>query len=193
MYLISDSTPPEMYEFYAASKDDKNIWIRHVQHAVSKWVNAHTTHAKAFHRFVVYKLRFITSWVLFLHFGKYKEKCNYPETIMDCKSHRKHKHLFAFAEQNKCSMFFIEPVLSSQVMRSAHWFLYNNNNNTNNNSQMAELLTPEARHSSGEAHFCLYPFFGHYPELVTIGEGRVIKSSYKNETQVVINCLIIEV
>lgn len=58
---------------------------------------------------------------------------------------------------------------------------------------MAELLTPEARHSSGEAHFCLYPFFGHYPELVTIGEGRVIKSSYKNETQVVINCLIIEV
>uniref|UniRef100_I3JVV5 Rho guanine nucleotide exchange factor (GEF) 2a n=1 Tax=Oreochromis niloticus TaxID=8128 RepID=I3JVV5_ORENI len=36
MYLISDSTPPEMYEFYAASKDDKNIWIRHVQHAVSK-------------------------------------------------------------------------------------------------------------------------------------------------------------
>uniref|UniRef100_A0AAX7T657 Rho guanine nucleotide exchange factor (GEF) 1a n=1 Tax=Astatotilapia calliptera TaxID=8154 RepID=A0AAX7T657_ASTCA len=52
MYLISDSTPPEMYEFYAASKDDKNIWIRHVQHAVSKWVNAHTTHAKAFHRFV---------------------------------------------------------------------------------------------------------------------------------------------
>lgn len=113
MYLISDSTPPEMYEFYAASKDDKNIWIRHVQHAVSKWVNAHTTHAKAFHRFVVFKLKFITSWVLFLHFGKYKEKCNYPETIMDCKSHRKHKHLFAFAEQNKCSMFFIEPVLSS--------------------------------------------------------------------------------
>lgn len=83
MYLISDSTPPEMYEFYAASKDDKNIWIRHVQHAVSKWVNAHTTHAKAFYRFVVYKLRFITSWVLVLHFGKYKEKCNYPETIMD--------------------------------------------------------------------------------------------------------------
>ncbi|XP_042292157.1 rho guanine nucleotide exchange factor 1a isoform X1 [Thunnus maccoyii] len=36
MFLIRDSTPPEMYEFHAASKEDKNIWIRHIQHAVSK-------------------------------------------------------------------------------------------------------------------------------------------------------------
>ncbi|XP_063754851.1 rho guanine nucleotide exchange factor 1a isoform X2 [Eleginops maclovinus] len=36
MFLISDSTPPEMYEFHAASKEDKNIWIRHIQRTVSK-------------------------------------------------------------------------------------------------------------------------------------------------------------
>ncbi|XP_049457498.1 rho guanine nucleotide exchange factor 2-like isoform X1 [Epinephelus fuscoguttatus] len=36
MFLISDSSPPEMYEFHAASKEDKNIWIRHIQHTVSK-------------------------------------------------------------------------------------------------------------------------------------------------------------
>uniref|UniRef100_A0AAQ5Y337 Rho guanine nucleotide exchange factor (GEF) 1a n=1 Tax=Amphiprion ocellaris TaxID=80972 RepID=A0AAQ5Y337_AMPOC len=27
MFLISDSSPPEMYEFHAASKEDKNVWI----------------------------------------------------------------------------------------------------------------------------------------------------------------------
>ncbi|KAM7383737.1 hypothetical protein PAMA_011206 [Pampus argenteus] len=36
MFLINDSSPPEMYEFHAASKEDKNIWIRHIQHTVSK-------------------------------------------------------------------------------------------------------------------------------------------------------------
>ncbi|XP_054461476.1 rho guanine nucleotide exchange factor 1a isoform X4 [Anoplopoma fimbria] len=36
MFLISDSSPPEMYEFHAASKEDKNLWIRHIQHTVSK-------------------------------------------------------------------------------------------------------------------------------------------------------------
>ncbi|XP_022066856.1 rho guanine nucleotide exchange factor 2-like isoform X2 [Acanthochromis polyacanthus] len=36
MFLISDSSPPEMYEFHAASKEDKNVWIRHIQHTVSK-------------------------------------------------------------------------------------------------------------------------------------------------------------
>ncbi|KAM3596548.1 uncharacterized protein V6R79_016406 [Siganus canaliculatus] len=36
MFLISDSSPAEMYEFHATSKEDKNIWIRHIQHAVSK-------------------------------------------------------------------------------------------------------------------------------------------------------------
>lgn len=36
MFLISDSSPPEMYEFHAASKEDKNIWIQHIQHTVSK-------------------------------------------------------------------------------------------------------------------------------------------------------------
>lgn len=42
MFLISDSCPPEMYEFHAASKDNKNVWIRHIQRAVSKWANAPT-------------------------------------------------------------------------------------------------------------------------------------------------------
>ncbi|XP_059206780.1 rho guanine nucleotide exchange factor 2-like isoform X2 [Centropristis striata] len=36
MFLISDSVPPEMYEFHAATKEDKNIWIRHIQRTVSK-------------------------------------------------------------------------------------------------------------------------------------------------------------
>uniref|UniRef100_UPI0037E8CD50 rho guanine nucleotide exchange factor 2 isoform X4 n=1 Tax=Semicossyphus pulcher TaxID=241346 RepID=UPI0037E8CD50 len=36
MFLISDSSPPEMYEFHAATKDDKNVWIRHIQRTVSK-------------------------------------------------------------------------------------------------------------------------------------------------------------
>ncbi|KAM9307149.1 rho guanine nucleotide exchange factor 2 [Pholidichthys leucotaenia] len=34
--LISDSSPPEIYEFYAACKDDRNVWIAHIQHTVSK-------------------------------------------------------------------------------------------------------------------------------------------------------------
>ncbi|XP_034561173.1 rho guanine nucleotide exchange factor 1a isoform X2 [Notolabrus celidotus] len=36
MFLISDSSPPEMYEFHAATKEDKNMWIRHIQRTVSK-------------------------------------------------------------------------------------------------------------------------------------------------------------
>ncbi|XP_029299056.1 rho guanine nucleotide exchange factor 2 isoform X2 [Cottoperca gobio] len=36
MFLISDFSPPEMYEFHAASKEDKNVWIRHIQRTVSK-------------------------------------------------------------------------------------------------------------------------------------------------------------
>uniref|UniRef100_A0AAQ4PNM8 Rho guanine nucleotide exchange factor (GEF) 1a n=1 Tax=Gasterosteus aculeatus aculeatus TaxID=481459 RepID=A0AAQ4PNM8_GASAC len=36
MFLISDSSPPEMYEFHAASKEDKNVWMRHIQRTVSK-------------------------------------------------------------------------------------------------------------------------------------------------------------
>lgn len=35
MFLITDTCPPEMYEFHAASKEDKNIWMRHIQHTVS--------------------------------------------------------------------------------------------------------------------------------------------------------------
>ncbi|XP_071391324.1 rho guanine nucleotide exchange factor 2 isoform X2 [Centroberyx affinis] len=35
MFLISDSSPPEMYEVHAASKEDKNVWIRYIQHTVS--------------------------------------------------------------------------------------------------------------------------------------------------------------
>ncbi|XP_035265795.1 rho guanine nucleotide exchange factor 2-like isoform X3 [Anguilla anguilla] len=35
MFLISDSTPPEMYEIHAASKDDRNTWMRLIQQTVS--------------------------------------------------------------------------------------------------------------------------------------------------------------
>ncbi|XP_061903504.1 rho guanine nucleotide exchange factor 1a isoform X1 [Entelurus aequoreus] len=36
MFLISDSSPPEMYEVHATSKDNKNLWIRQIQRTVSK-------------------------------------------------------------------------------------------------------------------------------------------------------------
>ncbi|KAJ8354698.1 hypothetical protein SKAU_G00222650 [Synaphobranchus kaupii] len=35
MFLISDSTPPEMYEIHAAAKDDRNTWMRLIQQTVS--------------------------------------------------------------------------------------------------------------------------------------------------------------
>lgn len=38
MFLISDSTPPEMYELHAASKDDRNNWMKIIQQAVSRSV-----------------------------------------------------------------------------------------------------------------------------------------------------------
>lgn len=36
MFLIIDSAPPVMYEFHATSKDTKNMWMRQIQHAVSR-------------------------------------------------------------------------------------------------------------------------------------------------------------
>ncbi|XP_017336840.1 rho guanine nucleotide exchange factor 1a isoform X2 [Ictalurus punctatus] len=37
LFLISSEfSPPEMYELHAASKDDRNTWIRHIQQAVSR-------------------------------------------------------------------------------------------------------------------------------------------------------------
>uniref|UniRef100_A0A3Q3QX24 Rho/rac guanine nucleotide exchange factor (GEF) 2 n=2 Tax=Monopterus albus TaxID=43700 RepID=A0A3Q3QX24_MONAL len=33
MYLISSSTPPEMYELYASSKDDRRTWMNRIQEA----------------------------------------------------------------------------------------------------------------------------------------------------------------
>ncbi|XP_072572260.1 rho guanine nucleotide exchange factor 2 isoform X4 [Paramormyrops kingsleyae] len=35
MFLISDSSPPEMYEIHAASKDDRHTWMRLIQQTVS--------------------------------------------------------------------------------------------------------------------------------------------------------------
>uniref|UniRef100_A0A8C1P2Y0 Rho/rac guanine nucleotide exchange factor (GEF) 2 n=1 Tax=Cyprinus carpio TaxID=7962 RepID=A0A8C1P2Y0_CYPCA len=35
MFLISHSTPPEMYELHAASKDDRNSWMKLIQQTVS--------------------------------------------------------------------------------------------------------------------------------------------------------------
>ena len=40
MLLISDSAKPEMYELHAASRDDKNVWMREIHHAVTKWVHS---------------------------------------------------------------------------------------------------------------------------------------------------------
>lgn len=31
MYLISASTPPQMYELYASSKDDRRTWMSRIQ------------------------------------------------------------------------------------------------------------------------------------------------------------------
>lgn len=39
MFLISDSTPPEMYELHGASKEDRNNWMKIIQQAVSRSVN----------------------------------------------------------------------------------------------------------------------------------------------------------
>ncbi|XP_053342503.1 rho guanine nucleotide exchange factor 2 isoform X3 [Clarias gariepinus] len=36
MFLISDSTPPEMYELHGASKEDRNNWMKIIQQAVSR-------------------------------------------------------------------------------------------------------------------------------------------------------------
>uniref|UniRef100_A0A671Q845 Rho guanine nucleotide exchange factor 2-like n=1 Tax=Sinocyclocheilus anshuiensis TaxID=1608454 RepID=A0A671Q845_9TELE len=36
MFLISHSTPPEMYELHAASKQDRNTWMKLIQRTVSK-------------------------------------------------------------------------------------------------------------------------------------------------------------
>ncbi|XP_057683531.1 rho guanine nucleotide exchange factor 1a isoform X2 [Corythoichthys intestinalis] len=36
MFLINDCSPPEMYEVHALSREDKNMWIRQIQHTVSK-------------------------------------------------------------------------------------------------------------------------------------------------------------
>ncbi|KAK3508222.1 hypothetical protein QTP70_017687 [Hemibagrus guttatus] len=37
LFLISSEfSPPEMYELHAASKDDRNTWLRHIQQAVSR-------------------------------------------------------------------------------------------------------------------------------------------------------------
>lgn len=38
MFLIIDSAPPVMYEFHATSKDNKNVWMRHIQQAVNRSV-----------------------------------------------------------------------------------------------------------------------------------------------------------
>ncbi|KAM9309856.1 rho guanine nucleotide exchange factor 2 [Pholidichthys leucotaenia] len=35
MYLISDCTPPEMYELYASSKDDRRTWMSRIQQAAA--------------------------------------------------------------------------------------------------------------------------------------------------------------
>ncbi|KAM8884365.1 rho guanine nucleotide exchange factor 2 [Synchiropus picturatus] len=45
MYLISDSSPPEMYEFHAVSKEDKKVWICHILQSVSKYAFSSTFEA----------------------------------------------------------------------------------------------------------------------------------------------------
>lgn len=43
MFLISHSTPPEMYELHAASKDDRNSWMKIIQQTVSKSESTHNS------------------------------------------------------------------------------------------------------------------------------------------------------
>uniref|UniRef100_A0A8C1CVQ2 Rho/rac guanine nucleotide exchange factor (GEF) 2b n=1 Tax=Cyprinus carpio carpio TaxID=630221 RepID=A0A8C1CVQ2_CYPCA len=43
MFLISHSTPPEMYELHAASKDDRNSWMKLIQQTVSKSESIHNS------------------------------------------------------------------------------------------------------------------------------------------------------
>lgn len=38
MYLISASTPPEMYELYASSKDGRRTWMSRIQQAALRSV-----------------------------------------------------------------------------------------------------------------------------------------------------------
>lgn len=38
MYLISASTPPQMYELYASSKDDRRTWMSWIQQAALRSV-----------------------------------------------------------------------------------------------------------------------------------------------------------
>ncbi|GLD68706.1 rho guanine nucleotide exchange factor 2-like isoform X2, partial [Lates japonicus] len=46
MYLISDSTPPEMYELQASSKDDRRTWMMRIQQAALRNLfRANTPHA----------------------------------------------------------------------------------------------------------------------------------------------------
>uniref|UniRef100_A0AAR2IPN1 Rho guanine nucleotide exchange factor (GEF) 1a n=1 Tax=Pygocentrus nattereri TaxID=42514 RepID=A0AAR2IPN1_PYGNA len=43
LFLISSEfSPPEMYELHAASKDDRNTWIRHIAQAVSRCIHTLT-------------------------------------------------------------------------------------------------------------------------------------------------------
>lgn len=43
MFLISHSTPPEMYELHATSKEDRNTWMKIIQQTVSKSESNHTS------------------------------------------------------------------------------------------------------------------------------------------------------
>lgn len=36
MYLISDSTPPEMYELHVSSKEDRKTWMSRIQQAATR-------------------------------------------------------------------------------------------------------------------------------------------------------------
>lgn len=43
MFLISHSTPPEMYELHATSKEDRNTWMKIIQQTVSKSESTHNS------------------------------------------------------------------------------------------------------------------------------------------------------
>lgn len=64
LFLISDSSPPEMYEVHAASKDDKNTWIRIIQHTVSRYIHKHTYTHRDTHKLLIYSLSFLSAVVL---------------------------------------------------------------------------------------------------------------------------------
>lgn len=79
MFLISHSTPPEMYELHAASKDDRNTWMKLIQQTVSKSESIHNSLPQHFNASLKYlrtsnTKHFITSSVYLYYAAVHQER-----------------------------------------------------------------------------------------------------------------------